>query len=257
MTNLVINFASASCPEAKPLGSRWIEPSRQPIPAFGFFKSFDVEQQSIQSCLQSRLNRSLGFEEHARRPGVNHGGESLFCVQFESGGKSSHVDLQKSRTSSGSVIVSFGFRTVPTPVVSDATEQLPKRIFRVNLGALFRLYTSRNGCADKELYLNASAIRAVVIGGAIRTNPRVSPRGFFEFRSMGQRLRPSDVPTGCQGQQLRSNWSRPTRSMHVSVPRRKCVPMLTWIVPAVSSIMQLGIFFAAAAALVAGMLGVR
>lgn len=33
--------------------------------------------------------------------------------------------------------------------------------------------------------------------------------------------------------------------------------MLTWIVPAVSSIMQLGIFFAAAAALVAGMLGVR
>ena len=40
-------------------------------------------------------------------------------------------------------------------------------------------------------------------------------------------------------------------------PRRKCAPMLTWIVPAVSSIMQLGIFFAAAAALVAGMLGVR
>jgi hypothetical protein len=33
--------------------------------------------------------------------------------------------------------------------------------------------------------------------------------------------------------------------------------MLTWIVPTLSSLMQLGIFFAAAAALVAGMLGVR
>ena len=40
-------------------------------------------------------------------------------------------------------------------------------------------------------------------------------------------------------------------------PPRKCVQMLTWIVPAVSLIMQLGIFFAAAAALVAGMLGIR
>ena len=253
----MMSLSSAACPAAKPLGSLWFESSRQSIPAFSFFKSFDIVQQSIQSCLQSRLNRSLGFDECSGRPGVNHGGESLFSVPFEGRGESSHSDLQKSRNSSGSVIVSFGFRTVPTPVVSDATEQLPKRFFPVNLGVLFRLYTSGNVCADKELYLNASAIRRVVIGGAIRTNPRVSPRGFFEFRSMGQRLRPSDVPTGCQGQQLRSNWSRPTRSMHVSVPRRKCVPMLTWIVPAVSSIMQLGIFFAAAAALVAGMLRIR
>lgn len=40
-------------------------------------------------------------------------------------------------------------------------------------------------------------------------------------------------------------------------PLAEGAPMLTWIVPAVSSIMQLGIFFAAAAALVAGMLHVR
>jgi hypothetical protein len=33
--------------------------------------------------------------------------------------------------------------------------------------------------------------------------------------------------------------------------------MSTWFMPALSSLMQLGIFFAAAAALVAGMLGVR
>ena len=33
--------------------------------------------------------------------------------------------------------------------------------------------------------------------------------------------------------------------------------MVSWILPALTSIVQLGIFFAAAAALVAGMLGVR
>ena len=38
---------------------------------------------------------------------------------------------------------------------------------------------------------------------------------------------------------------------------RSCCTMLSWILPALTSMVQLGIFFAAAAALVAGMLGVR
>lgn len=42
-----------------------------------------------------------------------------------------------------------------------------------------------------------------------------------------------------------------------SSPWRRYLAMPTWMLPALSNLMQLGLFFAAAAALVVGMLGMR
>ena len=77
-------------------------------------------------------------------------------------------------------------------------------------------------------------------------------------------LSSSDEPTGDRGRQPWNGWSRLTQldpipnewSYGVSILLVENF-MRSYIVPTLSSIMQLGIFFAAAAALVVGMLGVR
>ena len=86
---------------------------------------------------------------------------------------------------------------------------------------------------------------------------------------MGTQLS-SDGPTGYQGKtaaerlvtsdtaaQVKTAFPSNNSAPQVSSVWRKCDPMLTLVVPMLSSIAQLGIFFAAAAALVVGMLGIR